>query len=102
MSCGFTQLLKNHFKNRPGNSNLHSQNRCKGYSVLKPIGEIDKKKWGFNFFSCPPERLFSLFNACPSERLFSLFNATYDDDQKSSYTDYIELSMQSQFNKRDL
>ena len=32
-------------------------------------------------------------NSCPPERLFSLFNATYNDDQKSSYTDYIELSM---------
>ncbi len=41
-------------------------------------------------------------NSCPSERLFSLFNVTYNVDQKSSYTDYIELSMQSQFNKRDL
>ena len=39
-------------------------------------------------------------NSCPSERLFSIFNVTYNDDQKSSYTDYIELSMQSQFNKR--
>jgi hypothetical protein len=29
-------------------------------------------------------------NSCPPERLFSLFNATYNDDQKSSYTDYIE------------
>jgi hypothetical protein len=41
-------------------------------------------------------------NSCPPETLFSIFNATYDDDQKKSHTDYIELSMQSQFNKRDL
>ena len=41
-------------------------------------------------------------NSCPPESLFSIFNATYDDDQKSSYADYIQLSMQSQFNKRDL
>ena len=41
-------------------------------------------------------------NSCPPECLFSLFNATYNDDQKSSYADYIELSMQSQFNKRGL
>jgi hypothetical protein len=41
-------------------------------------------------------------NSCPPERLFSLFNATYDDDQKRSHADYIELSMQSQFNKRGL
>jgi hypothetical protein len=41
-------------------------------------------------------------NSCPSERLFSIFNTTYNDDQKSSYTDYIELSMESQFNKKGL
>ena len=41
-------------------------------------------------------------NSCPPECLFSIFNETYDDDQKSSYTDYIELSIQSQFNKRGL
>jgi hypothetical protein len=41
-------------------------------------------------------------NSCPPERLFSLFNATYNDDQKKSHADYIELSMQSQFNKRVL
>jgi hypothetical protein len=32
-------------------------------------------------------------NSYPPESLFSIFNATYNDDQKSSYTDYIELSM---------
>ncbi len=41
-------------------------------------------------------------NSCPPERLFILFNATYNDDQKKSHADYIALSMQSQFNKRDL
>ena len=41
-------------------------------------------------------------NSCPSERLFSIFNATYGDDQKNSHADYIELSMQSQFNKQGL
>ena len=40
--------------------------------------------------------------SCPPERLFSIFNATYNDDQKKSYADYIELPMQSQFNKRAL
>jgi hypothetical protein len=33
---------------------------------------------------------------------FSLFNTTYNDDQKKSHVDYIELSIQSQFNKRGL
>ena len=37
-------------------------------------------------------------NSCPPESLFSIFNATYDDDQKRSHTDYIQLSIQSQFN----
>ena len=41
-------------------------------------------------------------NSCPSERLFSIFNATYNDDQKKSHSDYIQLSMQSQFSKRAL
>ena len=41
-------------------------------------------------------------NSCPSECLFTIFNTTYNDDQKRSHTDYIELSMQSQFNKRAL
>jgi hypothetical protein len=40
--------------------------------------------------------------SCPPESLCSIFNATYNDDQKKSHTDYIELSMQSQFNKRAL
>ncbi len=37
-------------------------------------------------------------NSCPPERLFTIFNSTFD--QKSSYTDYIQLSIQSQFNNR--
>jgi len=31
-------------------------------------------------------------NSCPSESLFSIFNVTYNDDQKLSHTDYIDLS----------
>jgi hypothetical protein len=41
-------------------------------------------------------------NSCPPERFFSIFNSTYNDDQKRSHADYIELSLQSQFNKRAL
>ena len=41
-------------------------------------------------------------NSCPPECLFSIFNTTYGDDQKWSHTDYIQLSIQSQFNKRGL
>ncbi len=38
-------------------------------------------------------------NSCPPERLFSIFNSTFDADQSRSYTDYMQLSMQSQFNR---
>ena len=41
-------------------------------------------------------------NACPPERLFNIFNSTFDADQKSSYDDYIQLSIQSHFNNRTL
>jgi len=38
-------------------------------------------------------------NSCPPERLFSIFNSTFDADQSRSYADYTQLSMQSQFNR---
>ena len=41
-------------------------------------------------------------NSCPPERLFSTFNSTFDDDQTSPYSDYIQSSIRSQFNKRPL
>jgi hypothetical protein len=41
-------------------------------------------------------------DSCPPESVFSIFNATHNDDQKSSHVDYIPLSMQSQFNTRAL
>jgi hypothetical protein len=41
-------------------------------------------------------------NSYPPACLFIIFNATYNDDQKRSHADYIELSMQPQFNKRAL
>ena len=40
--------------------------------------------------------------ASDAQRLFSIFNATFDADQMKSFGDYIELSMQSQYNKRDV
>ena len=40
-------------------------------------------------------------NSCPPERLFSMFNATFGEDQKSAFGDYLELAMQSQYNKRN-
>ena len=41
-------------------------------------------------------------NSCPECLFFSIFNANYNDDQRRCHTNYIELSMQSQFNKRAL
>ena len=41
-------------------------------------------------------------NLCPPERLFSMFNATFGEDQQRSFGDYLELAMQSQYNKRNV
>ena len=41
-------------------------------------------------------------NSCPPERLFSMFHATFGEDQRSAFGDYLELAMQSQYNKRNL
>ena len=38
-------------------------------------------------------------NSCPPERVFSIFNSTFDADQSRSYADYMQLSIQSQFNR---
>ena len=39
-------------------------------------------------------------NSCPPERVFSVLNDTFEDDMDTSYEDYIELSLQLQFNSR--
>ena len=41
-------------------------------------------------------------NSCPPERLFSMFNATFGEDQQRSFGDYLELAMQYQYNKRNV
>jgi hypothetical protein len=41
-------------------------------------------------------------NSCPPERLFSMFNAAFGEDQRRAFADYLELAMQSQYNKRNL
>ena len=41
-------------------------------------------------------------NSCPPERLFSMFNATFGEDQQRSFGDYLELAMQSQYNKHNV
>ena len=39
-------------------------------------------------------------NSVPPERVFSILNDTFDDDQDNALADYIELSLQLQFNER--
>ena len=39
-------------------------------------------------------------NSVPPERIFSILNDTFDDDQDSALADYMELSLQLQFNER--
>ena len=42
-------------------------------------------------------------NSIPPERVFSILNDTFDDDQESqerALADYIELSLQLQYNER--
>ena len=39
-------------------------------------------------------------NSIPPERVFSILNDSFDDDQDSSMADYIEHSLQSQYNNR--
>ena len=39
-------------------------------------------------------------NSIPPERVFSILNDTFDDDMDSSLADYVELSLQLQFNSR--
>ena len=39
-------------------------------------------------------------NSIPPERVFSILNDTFVDDMDSSHADYIELSLQLQFNQR--
>ena len=33
--------------------------------------------------------------SCPTERLCRIFNATYNDDQRKSHADYIDMSQQT-------
>ena len=39
-------------------------------------------------------------NSIPPEHLFSILNDTFDDDQDRALADYIELSLQLQYNNR--
>jgi hypothetical protein len=97
----------------------------KYHALVKSIKSLDEKKdvKGKDTFSLPewwrcnsgnlPHFAFVLRalivdvmtnapNSCPPERVFTMFNATFGEDQKRSFGDYIELAMQSQYNKRNL
>ena len=39
-------------------------------------------------------------NSVPPERVFSVLNDTFEDDMDSAHADYIELSLQLQYNGR--
>ena len=39
-------------------------------------------------------------NSAPPERVFSILNDSFDDDQSSALNDYLQLSMQLQYNER--
>lgn len=39
-------------------------------------------------------------NSAPPERVFSILNDTFGDDQMQAHADYIELSLQVQYNAR--
>ena len=39
-------------------------------------------------------------NSIPPERVFSVLADTFDDDQRSTFVDYMELALQLQFNQR--
>ena len=55
---------------------------------------------GANQFPVANVLLANAPNSIPPERVFSVLNDTFDDDQSSSLADYIELSLQLQFNSR--
>ena len=39
-------------------------------------------------------------NSIPPERVFSILNDTFDDDQDRALADYLEFSLQRQYNMR--
>ena len=44
--------------------------------------------------------LANLTNSIPPERVFSILNDSFDDDQDRSLFDYLEYSLQRQYNMR--
>ena len=69
-------------KNRQGKDAFDLSDWWKSNCVTLP---------GFTYVLCTV--LTNSPNSCPSESLFNIFNETYNDDQKKSHTDYIQLSI---------
>ena len=60
--------------------------------MILEIGELPSKYWNIYWIYWT--------NSVPPERVFSVLNDTFDDDMDRSHADYIELSLQLQFNNR--
>jgi hypothetical protein len=95
--------------------------RTKYHAIVQSIKSLDERKdamgrdtfslpewWRFNSGALPHfsfvlrALLTNAPNSCPLERLFSMFNATFGEEQRRAFRDYLELAMQSQYNKRNL
>ena len=65
--------------------------------MILEIGELPSKYWNIYWILV---QLANSPNSVPPERVFSVLNDTFDDDMDRSHADYIELSLQLQFNNR--
>ena len=87
--------------------------------LILEIGELPSKYWNIywilvakNLVFLGQRRCINAFayvlravlanspNSVPPERVFSVLNDTFEDDMDRSHADYIELSLQLQFNNR--
>ena len=66
--------------------------------MILEIGELPSKYW--NIYWILELGFSEKHKSAPPERVFSVLNDTFEDDMDSSHADYIELSLQLQFNNR--
>ena len=66
------------------------------YGEIRSCGVVA----GRTYVGCNAPTCCMMCNSIPPERVFSILNNTFDDDQDRSFADYIELSLQLQFNSR--
>ena len=62
-------------------------------SPLSIVNSIEESIW-----PRPPK--YRIYRSGSPERVFSIINNSFDDDQDRAHADYIELSLQLQFNER--